>query len=150
MKYTIATGQVTVSFDQKPPAEALAILKAHGFRWNRNSRSWWRRKVTGAADIIGDIQKRIEPKRPDGSCWGCGSPEGYFRARGAATPGPPTLVAPAPTLATRQLGQRGRRSSTSARRGAAASFAERVGSSRGQSIPISGSFHAMAISSEAS
>ena len=77
---------VRIAFDKRPPDKVLALLKARGFRWNRATQSWLRRKVTGAADVVAGIRKLTEPRAPDGKCWDCGSPEGYFRSRGAATP----------------------------------------------------------------
>ena len=88
MRYNIYSHGVEISFDAKPPTEILSILKANGFRWNRHF--WHRRKVTGTGNLVAAIEKRIEVlsgiKRPDGKCWTCGDPNGYFRNRGAATP----------------------------------------------------------------
>ncbi len=84
--HTIGNGSVWLKFNDKPSAEIRGILKANGFRWSPPSGSWWRTRVTGAADFILALEKRIGPKRPDGACWECKSPEGYFRPYGAATP----------------------------------------------------------------
>lgn len=78
----IQSGGVTITFDQKPPANILSALKASGFRWD--GRVWWRRRVPGAADLITWINRKLDPQ-PDGPCWKCGAP-GRFRAYGAATP----------------------------------------------------------------
>lgn len=55
-------------------------------------------KRTGAKIHVGDqinyfgrghaelVQPSNEPRQPDAPCWECGSPEGYFRNRGAAAP----------------------------------------------------------------
>ena len=86
MRYTIDHGQVTVAFDGKPPEKVRQTLKANGFRWSPGAGFWWRRRVTGAADVITAISKMVGPKIPDGPCWSCKAPEGYFRPRGAATP----------------------------------------------------------------
>ena len=84
MTYSMEPYGVSISFDNKPSDRVRSILKSHGFRWN--GRTWWRRRVPGAADMIGALQKIIGPKRPDGTCWRCKGPDGYFRGYGAATP----------------------------------------------------------------
>ena len=88
MKFThcIGGGQVTLKFDGKPPANVLSALKASGFRWSPRSQEWWRQRIAGAADLIGAIDKMLNPGRPDGACWTCKDPSGRFRYRGAATP----------------------------------------------------------------
>ena len=60
------TGGATIWFDTKPPDDVRQILRANGFRWHPASQRWWRRKVTGAADVLGASQKALAPKRPDG------------------------------------------------------------------------------------
>lgn len=86
MRYSIQGYGVTISFDEKPDERIRHALKANGFRWNPKAGLWWRNRVTGAADVIGAIQKMLRPaNEPDGSCWGCGEP-GRFRQFGAATP----------------------------------------------------------------
>jgi hypothetical protein len=72
-------GGVTIRFAEKPPAEILAMLKANGFRW-------FRRRIGEAADFLLALERRCNPGRPDGACWKCNSPEGFFRPCGAATP----------------------------------------------------------------
>ncbi len=84
-RYQIGGGAVTVSFTDKPDERVRSILKSNGFRWNPALGQWWRTKVTGAADVIGAIDRALNPDRPDGPCWRCGQP-GRFRRHGAATP----------------------------------------------------------------
>ncbi len=87
MKYDhiIGGGQVQIMFADKPPEPVRALLKAHGFRWCPSPACWWRRGVTGAADVLAGIDRLLNPDRPDGACWTCGAP-GRFRNHGAATP----------------------------------------------------------------
>jgi len=77
---------VQIRFTEKPPADVRHCLKAHGFRWSPQAGLWWRRKVIGAAEVIAGLRRLIEPRKPDGACWMCGNPDGYFRNEGAATP----------------------------------------------------------------
>src|SRR5262245_24934489 len=77
---------VTIRFPEKPPAEILAILKGAGFRWQRFDASWYRRSIHGAADFLLALERRCNPGRPDGACWDCKAPDGFFRPYGAATP----------------------------------------------------------------
>jgi hypothetical protein len=90
MKATIDYQGRAIEFDGKPSAEVRQILKANGFRWSPQARYWWRAR--GASwDFVPYLEQQIrkdngEPKPPDGACWHCKSPDGYFRARGAATP----------------------------------------------------------------
>jgi hypothetical protein len=86
MHHSIDARGVTIQFDAKPPETVRACLKRHGFRWNPRAGCWWRRRVNGAADALAAIEKLTAPRKPDGPCWKCGNPEGYFRGRGAATP----------------------------------------------------------------
>lgn len=74
-----------IRFSAKPDERIRAILKANGFRWSPAAGIWWRRGVRGAADFLAALD-RIGPRTPDGACWACQSPDGYFRPRGAATP----------------------------------------------------------------
>jgi hypothetical protein len=75
-----------LTFSDKPDAAIRALLKGAGFRWAPSGGFWWRRGVRGAADFIGALEKRIGPRRPDGACWRCQAPDGFFRPQGAATP----------------------------------------------------------------
>jgi hypothetical protein len=83
--YTIGP-DTRLKFSEKPDAGIRALLKGAGFRWESRGEFWWRRGVRGAADFITALEKRIGPRLPDGACWTCGAPEGYFRPYGAATP----------------------------------------------------------------
>ena len=89
MKWEISCGTVRVSFDARPPAEVIAMLKSAGFRWNPPGKFWWRKKISGSGDFITALEKQVQriadPNRPDGDCWRCGKP-GKFRNYGAATP----------------------------------------------------------------
>ena len=86
-------GGATIWFDTKPPDDVRQILRAHGFRWRPASQRWWRRRVRGAANVLGAVEKALAPKRPDGrpvkpdgKCWRCGDADGWFRSYGPATP----------------------------------------------------------------
>ena len=84
-QHDISCGNVTLTFSDKPSDAVRQILRSHGFRWSPAAGNWWRRKVTGAADVIGAIDSALNSGRPDGACWKCGAP-GRFRNHGAATP----------------------------------------------------------------
>ena len=77
---------VEIKFDAKPPAHVLSALKANGFRWSPGAKAWSRRRIVGVADFLGWLDKAMHPGRPDGKCWECGDPNGFFRNQGAATP----------------------------------------------------------------
>lgn len=77
---------VRIQFSAKPDARVRAMLKVHGFRWSPAAGLWWRKRVAGAADVLLALRRLIGPRKPDGACWRCQSPEGYFRPHGAATP----------------------------------------------------------------
>ena len=83
--YRIGRG-VYLKFSGKPEDRVRSMLKANGFRWFPALQEWGRSRVSGAADFIGALEKAIGPRKPDGECWVCKSPEGYFRNRGAASP----------------------------------------------------------------
>jgi hypothetical protein len=85
-KSGIGPDGVRVTFSEKPPDAIRSILKANGFRWSPVGGLWWRRAVKGAADFLGALDRAVGPRRPEGACWACGAPEGYFRPHGAATP----------------------------------------------------------------
>jgi len=42
--------------------------------------------VKGAADFLAALDRKIGPRRPDGACWGCQAPDGYFRVSGPFAP----------------------------------------------------------------
>jgi hypothetical protein len=84
--HSIHSGGVEIRFSEKPPADVRHCLKANGFRWSPQAGLWWRRRVAGAAEAIAGLRRLIEPRKPDGACWVCGNPDGYFRNEGAATP----------------------------------------------------------------
>ncbi len=77
---------VRVRFSDKPDARIRDLLKANGFRWSPAGGYWWRSRVGGAADFLAALDRAVSPRRPDGPCWRCQAPEGYFRQQGAATP----------------------------------------------------------------
>ncbi len=91
--YSIHGGGVYLTFDGKPSAEIRGILKANGYRWNPAAKQWWKRGIAGAGDFLTALDKRLAPKRedgkpaqPDGACWDCQDPNGYFRPFAATTP----------------------------------------------------------------
>jgi hypothetical protein len=77
---------VRVTFSEKPGADVRAMLKANGFRWSPAGGYWWRRRVTGAADFLLALERKIGPRRPDGACWDCRAPDGFFRVSGPFAP----------------------------------------------------------------
>ncbi|OAI40552.1 hypothetical protein AYO40_04685 [Planctomycetaceae bacterium SCGC AG-212-D15] len=77
---------VRIRFSDKPDERIRAMLKANGFRWSPAVGQWWRTRVGGAADFLAALDKVLNPGRPDGACWRCNSPNGFFRRQGAATP----------------------------------------------------------------
>ena len=86
-QFTHSIGPDTrITFPSKPAAEIRAMLKRAGFRWSPSAGCWWRRGCKGAADFIGALDRKMNPDRPDGACWRCQSPQGFFRPQGAATP----------------------------------------------------------------
>src|SRR5262249_2581355 len=87
--YSISGG-VRIRFSEKPDAHIRSALKSHGFRWSPSEGLWWRKRVDGAASFLAMLGREVDRangvRRPDGACWDCQSPEGYFRPQGAATP----------------------------------------------------------------
>jgi hypothetical protein len=75
-----------ITFPAKPDDSIRALMKGAGFRWSPAAGCWWRRGVNGAADFIAVLDRKLNSGRPDGACWRCKSPNGYFRRQGAATP----------------------------------------------------------------
>lgn len=84
--YSIESSDTRITFPAKPSDEIRALLKGAGFRWSPAGGYWWRRGCKGAADFIATLDRRLNPGRPDGACWRCQSPQGFFRPQGAATP----------------------------------------------------------------
>ena len=76
------------TFPGKPCETVRSILKAHGLRWNPNSKCWWMGRATGYADVCDALNRyyRKESGTPDGQCWKCKGANGFFRPQGAATP----------------------------------------------------------------
>lgn len=85
-KYSIGRGGVEIRFSAKPAADIRAMLKANGFRWSPANGVWWRRRIAPVGDFLDALQRKLNPRKPDGACWRCQSPDGYFRPHGAATP----------------------------------------------------------------
>lgn len=81
--YSIGGGMVSITFPGKPEADVRSMLKGHGFRWSPAGGYWWRRKVTGAGDVITALDRHYHKGRPDGACHNCKAPEGFWRNRGA-------------------------------------------------------------------
>ncbi len=75
-----------ISFPAKPNDAIRSLMKGAGFRWSPAAGCWWRRGVNGAADFITALERKLNPGRPDGVCWRCKSPNGFFRPRGPAAP----------------------------------------------------------------
>jgi hypothetical protein len=81
--YSFGNG-VSIRFPNKPPDNIRAMLKSAGFRWGNGE--WCRRRVAGAADFLAALERACNPGKPDGNCWRCKSPDGFFRPQGPATP----------------------------------------------------------------
>jgi hypothetical protein len=85
--FTYSIGPDTRIFFPDKPSEAIrALLKRTGFRWSPSAACWYRRSLRGAADFLPALDRKMNPRRPDGACWRCHAPEVFFRPRGAATP----------------------------------------------------------------
>ena len=87
--HVIDSHRVSVMFTGKPPEAIRAMLKGHGFRWSPVGGFWWRARVKGFADFLAALDHALnpdKPHKPDGACWRCNSPEGFFRPYGASTP----------------------------------------------------------------
>ena len=76
---------VRIRFSTRPDERVRALLRAHGFRWSPGAGQWWRHRISGPADFLVALDRALNPGRPDGACWVCQSPYGFFRAEGAAT-----------------------------------------------------------------
>lgn len=89
MKYDVGP-DFRMTFPGKPSEAVRRCLRSHGMRWNPQQRIWWRRKVSGAADVVAGVQAILNResgvRRPDGACWQCKCADGYFRNMGAAAP----------------------------------------------------------------
>ena len=74
-------------FRSKPPEPIRSILKSYGYRWSPHSGVWWVQRASGYADccVAIDAYFRILNGTPDGKCWECQSPNGFFRNHGAST-----------------------------------------------------------------
>jgi hypothetical protein len=72
---------VTIRFQEKPPDNIRAMLKANGFRYSQGA--WYCRRVRDG--FMPALERACNPDKPDGDCWTCGKP-GRFRHEGAATP----------------------------------------------------------------
>jgi hypothetical protein len=84
--YSIESTDTRIAFPSKPPEAIRALLKSAGFRWSPAGGFWFRRGCKGAADFLTALDRKMNPGRPDGACWRCKAPEGFFRTQGAATP----------------------------------------------------------------
>jgi hypothetical protein len=86
-------GSQEITFDSKPSAEIRSALKANGFRWSPSGGRWYYpgRGHRCTADFVAALE-RIErrdlglPPAPDGECWTCKAPQGFFRHHAAGTP----------------------------------------------------------------
>src|SRR5262245_58874982 len=83
--HVLERGRVSVMFTDKPEERIRDMMKRNGFRWSREG-FWYRLRVEGFADFLAALRRALEPGKPDGACWVCKSPEGFFRPYGAATP----------------------------------------------------------------
>ena len=87
LTFTYSIGpDVRIRFSAKPDERIRGMLKANGFCWSPGEGLWWRRRIAGAADFLTALDRALNPGRPDGACWVCKSPDGFFRSEGAATP----------------------------------------------------------------
>jgi len=90
-KSTIGRDGVRVAFNEKPPDAIRSILKANGFRWQPPLAPaipgyWWRRRIADSADFLTALERRLNPDKPDGACWECKAPKGFFRPHGPFAP----------------------------------------------------------------
>jgi hypothetical protein len=84
--HVIDRDRVSVMFNAKADERIRRMLKINGFRWSPVGGFWWHRQVKGFADILRALEGMIGPRKPDGACWHCKAPEGFFRRQGPATP----------------------------------------------------------------
>ena len=84
--HLIEPRRVSVRFNHKPAERIRAMLKTNGFRWSPAGGFWWRARVEGFADFCAALDRALHPGLPDGACWRCNAPEGFFRPFGASTP----------------------------------------------------------------
>ena len=77
---------VHIRFSEKPSERIRGVLKLNGFRWSPAAGEWWRTRVAGAADFLAALDRLVDPGKPDGPCWVCKAPNGFFRREGPATP----------------------------------------------------------------
>jgi hypothetical protein len=84
-----------VTFDGKPSAAIRSALKARNFRWSPGRGLWWFAGRGHAAGLTADFAEWLAkqgrqdagfPARPDGDCWTCKGPGGFFRHHGPAAP----------------------------------------------------------------
>ena len=64
------------------------MMRANGFRYHYSESGgfWSRPRVAGFADFLAALDRALNPGKPDGACWRCNAPEGFFRPFGASTP----------------------------------------------------------------
>jgi hypothetical protein len=89
LTYRHDTDYQEFEFSEKPPAEIIGMLKRQGYRWNPKAKLWWRhhgRNLDWLETLGKLVDKTNGVRRPNGPCWICGDSNGFFRARGAATP----------------------------------------------------------------
>jgi hypothetical protein len=84
--HRIESGRTSIMFAGKPPDDVRAMLKANGFRWSPVGGFWWRKGCSGAADFLAALDRKLNPDRPDGACWDCKAPGGFFRPSGPFAP----------------------------------------------------------------
>lgn len=87
LTYSVDFANRTISFNRKPGESVRACLKTAGMRWSPGAGLWY---CPRGSHLPEKIQKYVDQengyRRPDGACWECKTPEGFFRAYGAATP----------------------------------------------------------------
>lgn len=54
-------GNVTITFDDKPPENIRAALKAQGFRWEPHRKAWWRHGLI-VADFLYWLDTQYTPE----------------------------------------------------------------------------------------
>lgn len=75
-----------IVFNRKPGEQVRAVLKTAGMRWSPQG-YWYCPRGSYLPDALEKyVDKENGYRRPDGPCWICKDPAGFFRARGAATP----------------------------------------------------------------
>ena len=86
LAYTIDWANREIRFNRKPGAAVRGCMKSAGMRWNPQGGYWYGKRLPEPRPFEKAVDSENGVRRPDGPCWICKNPNGFFRARGAATP----------------------------------------------------------------